>query len=85
MNNSKEDITRELEAIKRAVGSLEGGGNIDEIQVVLNAPIKLRTLQRRLKTLIGQGGIITTGKGKSIKPRLCSRAIRLDLMAVLPH
>ena len=67
MNNSKEDITRELEAIKRAVGSLEGGGNIDEIQVVLNAPIKLRTLQRRLKTLIGQGGIITTGKGKSIK------------------
>jgi len=67
MNNSKEDITRELEAIKRAVGSLEGGGNIDEIQVVLNAPIELRTLQRRLKTLIGQGGIITTGKGKSIK------------------
>src|SRR5665213_3127366 len=67
MKNSKENIEQELEAIKRAVGSLDVGGNIDEIQVALNAAIELRTLQRRIKTLIDQGTIATEGKGRAIK------------------
>ena len=70
MKNSKEDIERELQALKRAVGSLEGGGNIDEVQVALDIAIELRTLQRRVKTLIGQGTIATTGKGRAIKYHL---------------
>jgi hypothetical protein len=51
MNNSRQYIEEQLEAITRTVGSLDGGGNIDEIQVALDQSIELRTLQRRLKSL----------------------------------
>ena len=67
MKNSKGNINQELEIIKKAVGSLEGGGNIDEIQVAAGITIERRTLQRRLKELIQQGMIEPKGKGRAIQ------------------
>ena len=70
MKNSKENINQELEIIKKAVVSLEGGGNINEIQVASGITIERRTLQRRLKELIQQGIIELDGKGRAIQYHL---------------
>ena len=70
MKNSKENINQELEIIKKAVGSLKGGGGIDEIEVASGITIERRTLQRRLKGLIEQGIIESNGKGRAIQYHL---------------
>lgn len=67
MNNSQEYIEQQLTEIVGVVGSLEEGGNIDEIQVALDHPVELRTLQRRLKTLLMRKIIEKTGQGKATK------------------
>lgn len=67
MNNSQEYIEQQLTEIVGVVGSLEEGGNINEIQVALDHPVELRTLQRRLKTLLMRKIIEKTGQGKATK------------------
>ena len=67
MNNSREYIEQQLTEITAAIGSLKEGGNIDEIKVALDHAIELRTLQRRLKTLLTRQIIGKTGHGKATK------------------
>lgn len=54
----------ELDAICQALGRLEGGGSIDEINHELTISLSRRTLQRRLATLVEEDRLVSEGAGR---------------------
>ena len=61
---------RTFDLIKEKLGKLPYGGSIEEIMNGIGIDIEIRTLQRRLKKLIDQDQIYTTGGSRATKYHL---------------
>jgi hypothetical protein len=70
MTNKQQKMTRELNAIKMAIGQFSGGASIEQIKAAANLDIELRTLQRRLNKLIKEGSVRASGGSHSTKYHL---------------
>ena len=66
-----------LEAIEEAVRRHPGGASAQEVLRALAAPIPLRTLQYRLKSLVTRNRLIMDGEGRWAKYRIPDAAARV--------
>ena len=60
-------VTQQIEAIIRALSTLELGASIEEIKAASGLDIELRTLQRRLADLKKSGFVKTSGDKRSTR------------------
>ena len=74
MKSSKTEIEAQLAAIKRALEGFESGVSIEDLMATAGLEIALRTFQRRLEKLKGQGAITVSGDTRATRYHLVANA-----------
>lgn len=64
-----------IKGILSAIRQFPEGANIDDIRLVYDSGINLRTLQRRLKALVTQGLITITGNARATVYKLVGKSV----------